>query len=233
MIKMNFDNKPCYIYQSVNEFRASIHKDKLKEYVDAEVGDYVETDNGYYIPLLDYKDSVFKHKQYGLLQRRVLIFPYYTFRYIVRKDHKKKRMVYNRSLSAITNNRKLSLYESLVLKLMSEGFTLYQATKHVYPTKHFHRLLKMLSNPNFTNRLKGIAMSLKDSIEANGINHEYIAKKMKDILESDKPNATLVKYALETSIELLKTAPSTSTIHSTDKSLVSEIRSELSSSMVN
>ena len=76
-------------------------------------------------------------------------------------------------------------------------------------------------------------MSLKDSIEANGINHEYIAKKMKDILESDKPNATLVKYALETSIELLKTAPSTSTIHSTDKSLVSEIRSELSSSMVN
>ena len=65
------------------------------------------------------------------------------------------------------------------------------------------------------------------------INHEYIAKKMKDILESDKPNATLIKYALETSIELLKTAPSTSTIHSTDKSLVSEIRSELSSSMVN
>lgn len=233
MIKMNFDNKPCYIYENMNEFRSSIHKDKLKEYVEAEVGDYVETDNGYYIPLLGYKDSTFKHREYGILQRRVLIFPYYTFRYIISQSHKKKRMVYQRSISAITNNRKLSPHESMVLKLMSEGFTLYKATKHVYPDKHFHRLLKMLSNPHFTNRLKGIAVSLKEHIESNGITHEYIAKKMKDILESDKPNATLIKYALETSIELLKTAPSTSTIHSTDKSLVSEIRSELSSTMVN
>lgn len=233
MIKMNFDNKPCYIYESMNEFRASIHKDKLKPYYETEVGDYIETDNGYFIPLLRYQDKLYKHKVYGLTTKRILVFPYYTVMYLIDHVKKNKRIVYKRSISYTYHNNHLSAQEVAILKLMEQGYPLYKAIKHMYPNKHFQRILRVLSNPKFTNRLKGIAMSLKDSIEGHGINHEYIAKKMKDILESDKPNATLVKYALETSIELLKTAPSTSTIHSTDKSLVSEIRSELSSTMVN
>ena len=235
MIKMRFDNKPCFIYENMNEFRASIHKDKLKPYTEAAVGDYVETDNGFYIPLLSYRDSTFKSRIYGLIVRRLLIFPYYTFRYALNDQHthKRRRMVYKHSITGLSNNRYLSAHEAMVLKLMEQGFTLYQAVKHVYPNKHFHRLLKVLSNPKFINRLKGLAMSLKDSIESQGINNEYIAQKIKDIFESDKPNATLIKYALETSIELLKSSPSTSTIQSGDKSLVGEIRSELRSTMVN
>ena len=52
MVKCKLDGKVWFIYENMNEFAASIHKDKLVYYREAQVGDYVLSDNGYYIPVI-------------------------------------------------------------------------------------------------------------------------------------------------------------------------------------
>lgn len=232
MVKCKLDGKVWFIYENMNEFSASIHKDKLMYYREAQVGDYVLSDNGYYIPVIrryEYvKTTRFKEK----VPRCKLTFPFYTFNYSV--DYLvDRKIIFTRALSASYSAYKLSGKELAILKLLKSGYSLVDCIKHVYPNRYFMRLIRVLSNPIFINKIEGMAMSLKSQIESQGINHEYIAKKMKDILEAPKPNATLVKYALETSIQLLEKV-SPNVVSPTDtKSLVNEIRSELSSSMVN
>ena len=125
-------------------------------------------------------------------------------------------------------------YQSLtVLKLIKSGYSLRSAIKHVFPNRYFLRLIRLMSNPLFIKELENMAMSLKDEISNQGIDHAYIAKKIKDILEAEKPNSTLTKYALETSINILQQVNPNLAMPVEGKSLVSEIRKEMSSTMIN
>lgn len=231
MIKYTIHSSIYYVYETVNEFSASMHKDKLKPYREAEIGDYVLSHNGYYIPVVN-KQQLSKKTRVGIVYRTKLVFPYYVFQFPL-NVFADVPVIFKRTLNTSYKGKGLSGQELAVLKLMESGYKLVDAIKHVYKKRHFVYLIKVLSNPRFINKIEKIAMSLKDQIESQGINQEYIAKRIKSILDDDKPNATLVKYALETSINLLNQVKPSLVSTETSKELRNEIRSELSSSMIN
>lgn len=232
MIQLNFLNQIHYVYETMNEFRSSKDKNKLKPFRVADVGDYVLSDNGYYIPVTRIHDYVKTMPDKRKLQYRRIVFPYYSYYYSKASDIVRP-MIYRRHKVMPGCVMPLGYQSLAVIKLIKSGYSLSNAIRHIFPNKYFLRLIRLMSNPLFVKQLENIAMSLKDEISSQGINHAYIAKKLKDILEAEKPNSTLTKYALETSINILQQVNPNLATPVEGKSLVNEIRKEMSSSMIN
>lgn len=200
MIKIQTRNRHIYkIYESVNEAEAD--NIAVKNWEDARLGDYVNTSNGYIVPVTKY-EVLTKNKSSCVVR---LTFPNGCY-YISRLNYSSNRfsktiMYWHRDIHNISTGN-LSPHQKLFGIYLSKGFDVFTAYKLSYRIKDRKRsknhILELLSKPTFINYLGKLGMfkSLKEAMYDIGMDAKWLATELKNIIEGDS-NPNLKKYALE------------------------------------
>lgn len=202
------------VYENVAEFEQSGHK--LVSPSDAEPGDYILTDNGYYVPVL--KRSIFKPKKRNrstlklTVPRRSFIFNYDNDKGITGRY----QMVYDLNTKRI-ESKYLSIRAKAFANFLVNGIDLITAFKTAYASRRdlqfsLHNLLEAdLTNPKFYEYLRSIGFMPKESkLNKAGLDEDFLLEQLKGIISNPDEPHQLRKFALETAFRLheINKAPS-------------------------
>lgn len=195
IIRVIYRRKTYLIYgtlEALSEANITLH-DNIAT---AQIGDYLASNNGYYVPVVNRHDvkRVFKHSiRYAIL----LQFP--GRKSIAFYPEKPIGFQYDPYLVDLPNN-KIKLKEKAIIYMLERGLTFFEAVSFAYnqPLNMVKlQLLNLINNQHFYHIAKEyIAMNLKDNLDDLGITKEYLAAKLKDILDDKTENPALRKQAL-------------------------------------
>lgn len=190
--------KDYTIYENVEEIEK--HNIEVVNFSDAEEGDYVKTDNGYYLPVIAKRTYVVK--QNNNYVRTQLQFPRAVCNFHIYKPtgHINRRAFLY--ISDPIKNKFVNLHDKykLVAELMARGADVYDAYKLVYPksspTNTKHMVSVMLSSEKFIEYLilKADMKKLIKSLDDAGLTYEFLAEKLKERIEN-KNDLTTLKFA--------------------------------------
>jgi len=178
-----------------------------KSLEEAYPGDYVRTDNGYFIPVT-YRTS-FKQRSRPHLYV-VIHFPNLRYKNTLYADSGRfryKTFTWSRQPSGKSVKQKeyITSNDKLFALYLSEGMSLDTAFKVIYkkdlPTRKKNRVIgRMLDNPNFIKYLKEkhIVQTLKQKLGDNKVTDDFFIKLLKKILEDKKEPVQLRLRILDT-----------------------------------
>lgn len=203
----------------------------VKELFDARIGEYVKSDNGYYVPLLDKKVQ----RQHKVKGYSFVVFSFPRYQYITLRNDKQGFLI-KRGFSYPTEPRKnisvfLSAQSRLVANLIAKGIPIHKAVRTAYATKFPQQTdsiaKKLLENDKFIEYLIGKidVKKLQDALATQELDYDFLAVALKK--EIDKGGLEALKFgfnvvkAAEEAVELQekKSLP--------DKNDVSQIGSNL------
>ena len=194
------------IYESVQEV---IDNDvDIKTLEKANPGDYVKSDNGFYLPLI--KKVIISDK--SKTQFVEFRFP----RFVYKAKYYKSSQRYEHRPFCYYNDpqRQISLYVSkpqqFISKLLAMGMEFQHAVKYAYPitarskSSLINKVRTLLSNKIFLQYLvkENTMPQLFKEFRDNGLDGKVIATELKRIIEDPKAEA-LKRWAIETSLVIL------------------------------
>lgn len=218
MILVNHQNTDYKIYTDTNDLdiKLNLNKDSftfdIKDYINTNIKEgvynfspieYYKTKNGFYIPIIKCVITSYRNS-------RMYFFKSVLNHTIAVRYNKTNRnyVIYHILFKRFKISNKLYLKDYLVYKLINNDIDIFNAIKIVYgktDTKFVINTIKRyFSNPYFYKTLRSIIMELYDTFKNNGLNPDFFAKYIKNILLSDKSNHNLKKYALEILYNVLK-----------------------------
>lgn len=180
--------KDYILYEKVEEVDALGVKIVPVEH--AQRGDYCRSDNGYYIPVIRRIEKRTAKAPECLFI--TLVFPRWQFRVTKYLDTgKMSRKTFSYPFEPRQVERtKLSAKMILVASMMAKGISPYDAMRVAYPSnKGFYRekrLKEMMDNDNFVNYIisRSEVKNLKEALNKEGVDYEYLAKHLKNEIES-------------------------------------------------
>lgn len=181
--------KDYKIYERVEEIEE--HNIKVVDLEDAEPGDYVKSDNGYYVPLL-YK-TIKKHaknREYAYCKYK---FPRYSWHRI---KNLKEGYYFNKTFSYPTEpqynpGRFMSSQSKLAANLMGQGVPTRKAIRVAYPNLRGGEIeskaKRLMDNQGFIKYLIGKTdvKKLLTALEEEGLSYNFLAKNLKEKIEKD------------------------------------------------
>jgi len=198
------------IYENEEEFANSCIP--LVKLDNCKPGDYVKSDNGYYLPVI----HVRKHnrKTYGYESIMVSIeFPakYIYSNLYYKNSGKFRQKVFKWSRDERVNEKRT--FANARMKLMafylSQGMDIYLAfeltySKYKSKSKLEQMLGFILDNEDFKKHIKetGIMASIQEEMKKQLLNNELIVTELIRIIKDPGANPALKKFALEKSIDL-------------------------------
>jgi len=207
----HIDKHEWECYDSHTEFSQSehyaLHNPNL---LDAKPGEYIKSNNGWYLPII----SKIEHKrgktQYTLIKIRVP--KHYIL--INRNDLTGKIIKYSFHFDP-DGQRARHTFKTVRLKffakLVANNVDIYTAYRKAYLTGErrtiqLHILDKLISSDIFYEVLKehGYMKTLKNELEAEGVTITSIAKKLKDLIEDPDTPAPTLKWAMDLAIKYLE-----------------------------
>ena len=198
-----------FIYENEEEWnRLGI---KAKTFANAQVGDYIKSDNGYYVPVVSI------HKYPSPANTKTIIYKFFFPRqeqivhiYKSSGDVQKMSFIYEINCKKqVKPLRQITTRVRLMFDYIAAGWDImaaFDASYNIKGTFKKHQyLMKILSNPAIIDFLKEHkAMNkLKESFKSKGVTEEWLAIQCKDILEDKKAPAALRIKALESAREIL------------------------------
>lgn len=190
------------IYENVQEFEQSGLS--VKHITDADIGDYILTHNGFYIPVLNIVEF-----QHGVRLCRKVYFPRHQVMIWKRKDDTwgYKNIIYpiesDQREQKIHLTGKVKLFGSMIAK----GYDFYDSFYKVFSGADRDILDNIIQSQQFISYLEGLGYmeNIRKSFEDNNLTGSYVAEKIKDILSepTGKDNAQLKKWALETIMDVI------------------------------
>ena len=201
------DKKIDYpIYENKNEFDNS--GCNLSDFKNCEIKDYLKTDNGYYVPIINIKEFDKTKVLY-----RIIYYPSGNYSNSIYKDSGKVRsrvyFYYNRD-PQINKLKKLTPNEKLVVNYVLMGMSLDEAYSSVYkisnPRSLRSALNKLLTKNHFSSYLieTGAMNKLKTKLAEKGLTQEWLASYMKSTLENPKAPSGLKTKIFEYLSDQLK-----------------------------
>lgn len=191
--------KDYKIYETVEE----IEKAKItpKTVPDIKVGDYMRSDNGFYVPVI----SLSKHR--NKYTRRTEIwkigFPGRAISVRYRLDTKKAYIRFKYSFDPAFNAKKnLSPYDKSIANAIAEGIPMMKAIKMIRPELN-HQYTKQYAN-GLANKEKFIEYlilkldmkSLKESLEDKELDYSFLIDALKQNIK-DKNSLDTIKFGFE------------------------------------
>jgi len=156
---------------------------------DAEKGDYVKSDNGFYIPVIS-------TKSYRLYKKPELIF--FSFKlprmtYIMTKNLKLDKYYYSNFFYSFSEAKRrksrLSPQKRLVARLMSEGVNIYTAIKNAYSSSSVTSTAnKLIDDNSFLEYYIEITdmKKLQNALTEEGLSYNFVAKHLMSKIEKDQ-----------------------------------------------
>lgn len=172
----------------------------VKELEEANPGEYVRTDNGFYIPLLYTTTRRNPKNKYETFY--AYHFPRYTYRIL--KNHK-ENFTYHKVFSYPTEpqqylTQNLSSQSRLVATLVGQGIPLYKALLVAYPNKHSYEResigRRLMENKRFIKFLIGKTdmKKLQEALEEEGLSYNFLAESLKKEIEKGKSGLEAIKF---------------------------------------
>ena len=190
----------------------------LDDLYTAVTGDYLKSDNGYYVPIVDVRKLSFASKigkpSKGKTDLWVVRLPKQELRveFFTASGFRKRRVFnYIPELAGVDRKKKfVTPRNKLLIRYVEAGFDIYDAFNLVYPGyKSIHRIDQLLSmiieNPNFVEYLKKESklVSLKEEFRKGKVDEIWLATQLKTIIEDSASNAQLRMKALEMTMHVL------------------------------
>lgn len=180
-----------------------------KELIRAQKGDYILTDNGYYVPVTN---TAFYYQNNNTKCMFKISLPRMKWVCACDLEHTqlygKRQLIYSFEPQD-KSIKKLSVHVKLFANLLVRGMDLFSAYRKVFGNKRnqdmISRISRLLEFEGFYKYLesKGYMNTAKNELKKSGIDMEYFVKKMKGLMESDTAPPPLRKWAFETVFKLL------------------------------
>lgn len=205
-ISRNKTRKYYTVYENYDEFlKAGCN---LELPINAKEGDYVQTDNGYYIPVI--KRTDYPPKGTKLYWSYKLSVPYqdifgYDYKDPNRINPYKPIMFKRERKQQIT--RKLNAKAVFIGNLLLQGIPLEAVYALAYSKKDKfskYNFKRLLGDPVFANYIKDVYMNeIKQALLDNGITYDAIAKEIKTSLQKSNVTLNEKKWAIDLAVKLL------------------------------
>lgn len=169
----------------------------------AKEGDYVLSDNGYYLPVIKRVIIQTKDKKRQTVKLQL---PRSRYLFSLDKDGnlpKKYNFIYD-----ITGQkrkfRSLSIRSKAFANFINQGMDIFKAYKAAYGNRqgsHVYsaKLLDDISNPLFIKYLKEIGFMINnDKLDKSGMSEDFLLEQMKNLIVDKQEPYQLRKWALET-----------------------------------
>ena len=200
-----FIGKQYVIYGSKHEAEAD--GQRVSKVIDAVVGDYVPTTEGYYVPVTKVNDR-WKGSLGDGKVRDVIEFPGGKHVRFNRLTQDSSKVTWD-SHDWINSEKKLPGWKMQVAEYVARGVQIEKAIENVLcePSVPIFTLarrlmLDRLFIDHVFNRAEG-TMALRDMLSERAIDHGYLADKIKDLVEKEKTPTNLRLWALQTIKEAL------------------------------
>jgi hypothetical protein len=190
------------IYENPQEFAESGLS--CKHVIDAEIGDYILANNGFYIPVINIIPLT-----KGIRPCKKIYFPRYSIMAWQRKDNSwgYRNIIYPLSASNGEGPTRMTGKVKLFGSMIAKGYDFYDSFYKVFNTVNYNILDNIIQSDKFITYLEGLGYmdNLRKSFENKGITGEYIADKIIAILdeETHKDNVQLKKWALESAMNII------------------------------
>ena len=200
-----------YIYENEEEFAATGYTDiPLDRIHTAKAGDYVKSSNGYYLPVL----RVDKFRKHTLIRPVYFLKVMFPLGHMIATDYYEdtdsvKYKYLNFSREGAIRKKIPTARLKMMVYYLSSGMDIYDAYFCAYCVKCprttegyidlENKLRQILETETFINLLKEykVVDTLRDALVKEGVDKEYIAKYMKDILEDKEAKPDLKKMVLQ------------------------------------
>jgi hypothetical protein len=200
------------IYESKEELYKHVPDAVLKTHIkEMNVGEYLLTLDGFIVRL----DQI---QRYDNIKRGKPLLRY-RFGRTVRLMRENSKSNWNLILIHPKYDSRLSVSHRTLKKMffinsLRFGATIEAAYRLAYPNNKMNNirsgLTRLLKDPIVYNELyrnnEEMKMSVKEQLAKHGINQESIAVHIANIINDPNANATLKRWALETSLEMVNTA---------------------------
>jgi hypothetical protein len=201
------------VYEGRNEFKEDNPNTELKLTLrETQTGDWIESTSGHIVQCLERKHYYFKRKDRpSYIDKHYFTFPRVrTFRY--EKDLDKKPSYFpsisqNALVEDVFKGKLLSKPRIKLFALgVRMGLPLKVAYINAFGKYNYKQVLFLLAQQEIANYIftdNPRLNNMRKELEAQGVNKETLAEKIKEILDDDKANPSLKKWALETSMQIL------------------------------
>ena len=179
--------KDYVIYERVEEIEEN--KINVVDLIGSQAGDYVKSDNGYYIPIIRVHEyRTYKHPNYIYIN---YVMPRLTYSII--KDLKTGKYTTSTFFytfdQSMQKRKKLSAHQRLVARLMTKGVRIVDAVDQVYSTNCPSDIAnKLIENDAFLDYLIEISdmKKLEESLEEAGLNYKFLAENIVKKIEDSQ-----------------------------------------------
>jgi len=201
--KGNIDYK---IYENVDEFKKC--KKKLATFDDCDTGDYLKTDNGFYMPLISKK----RYNRTLTVEFWVFIFPRFQMnmiKYNNTQRWKRKQFLYqHEAYKNIKITQTIRVEDLLFAELIKADIGVREAYNKAYGKTYdiqamSKKLWHLFENIKFISILSEGTMKLKDSFEEAGVTQKWLGEQLKKMLENDKTSDKMKEKVIDLSLKIL------------------------------
>lgn len=204
--------KEFFIYESETEINEAginykhIYWDKEQDCPDIAVGDYIRTDNGYYLPVRKIYRQLYKYRLTYRYRCPMLEFSI-TKNVNTNQMFRKQVFYYPDVNKQVQHNLRKTLTKNRrwFVALMRNGVDFMTAAYMAYPRGTRNIMEDILKDDAFIQYLihGGYMKKLKDEMIDAGITAAYFASKVKDILDDEKASNDLKRHCLTIAKDIL------------------------------
>lgn len=202
------------IYENENEVKEAGIKYKIPYWAestdkpDLEIGDYILTDNGYYIPIRKIYHQLYEKRQRETYRYRCPMYEFNLSRNIITGKCFRSTITYNPDAKQAIRkslNKVLSPNRKYLIALLKNGLDFTTAVKAAYPRDTTKAFDYILNDNDFIQLLimEGHMKQLQQEMIDAGITGAYFANKVKEILDDEKSGNDLKKHCLTIAKDIL------------------------------